>query len=99
MKNPIPDPPRKLIHTPYLSIHGDLSPEDALAYAAQLLQSIEDTLDEYCMASAGTLGVGMLIGAAHCARNGQALLVHALRRRVTEPSSDMGLSREARNTA
>ncbi|WP_049870417.1 hypothetical protein [Pseudomonas cremoricolorata] len=78
MKKLVPDPPRKLIHTPYLSIHSDLSPEDALAYAAQLLRSIEDVLDEYCLASAGAPGVGMLIGAAHAARTGQALLGHAL---------------------
>lgn len=78
MKKPVPDPPRKIIHTPYLAIHDDLSPQDALTYAEQLLHAIEESLDEYCLANAGTSGMALLIGAAHAARSGQALLAHAL---------------------
>ncbi|WP_459206823.1 hypothetical protein ACSMEV_00520 [Pseudomonas sp. MLB6B] len=78
MKKPVPDPPSKIIHTPYLAIHADLSPQDALTYVEQLLHAIEASLDEYCMANADTPELGLLIGAAHAARSGQALLVHVL---------------------
>lgn len=76
MKKPVPDPPSKIIHTPYLAIHADLSPQDALTYVEQLLHAIEASLDEYCMANAGSPGLDLLIGAAHAARSSQALLVH-----------------------
>lgn len=84
MKKPVPDPPSKIIHTPYLAIHADLSPQDALTYAEQLLHAIEASLDEYCMANAGAPELGLLIGAAHAARSGQALLAHALVRQALE---------------
>ena len=77
MKKPVPDPPSKIIHTPYLAIHDDLSPQDALTYAEQLLHAIEASLDEYCMANAGAPGLGLLIGAAHATRSSQALVAHA----------------------
>jgi len=78
MKKPVPDPPSKIIHTPYLAIHADLSPQDALIYAEQLLHAIEASLDEYCMANAGAPGLDLLVSAAHAARSGQSLLAHAL---------------------
>ncbi|WP_312936154.1 hypothetical protein [Pseudomonas sp.] len=77
MKKSVPDLPSKIIHTPYLFIHSALSSQDALSYVEQLLQGIEESLDEYCLANAGTPWMGLLISAAHNVRAGQALLTHA----------------------
>lgn len=80
MKKIVPDPPAKIITSPYFSIHSAMPSQDALVYASQLLQGIEDTLDEYCCANAGEPGLGMLVNVAHTARMGRALVEHSLAR-------------------
>ncbi|CAG8865205.1 hypothetical protein PS627_01157 [Pseudomonas fluorescens] len=80
MKKIVPDPPFKLITSPYFSIHSDIIPPDALALASELLQGIAQTIDEHCRSQAGKRGLGMLSNASHSAETARALVEHALAR-------------------
>ena len=81
MKSPAP---ASLINTPYLSVHSGLSCEDALAYAQQLLQGIEDSLDRSHTAEAETPEMHDVLSAVRAARTGQTLLAHVLNRGVAQ---------------
>ncbi len=83
MKKIVPDPPhyatpRKIITTPYFTIHSDLTPPDSLAYASELLRGIFETTDGYCYAHANEPGQGMLVNVLHSAETAKALIEHAL---------------------
>lgn len=78
MKKIVPDPPTKIIATPYFSIHSDMIPPDALAHASELLRGVEDILDEYCRNHAGDPGLNMLANAMHSTEMGRVLVEHAL---------------------
>ncbi|MDZ5604320.1 hypothetical protein SJI00_16215 [Pseudomonas sp. RP23018S] len=75
MKKPAPT---TLIATPHLSVHSGLSREDALAYAQQLLQGIEESLDGYRTTKAGTSEMHNVLSAVRAARTGQTLLAHVM---------------------
>ncbi|HKS11587.1 MAG TPA: hypothetical protein VJS90_00980 [Pseudomonas sp.] len=80
MKKIVPDPPFKLITSPYFSIHSDLIPPDALALASELLRGVTQTIDEHCRSRAGEGGLGMLSNASHSAETARSLIEHALNR-------------------
>jgi hypothetical protein len=80
MKKIVPDPPFKLITSPYFSIHSDLIPPDALALASELMRGVAQTIDEHCHSQAGERGMGMLSNASHSAEIARALVEHALNR-------------------
>ena len=80
MKKIVPDPPFKLITSPYFSIHSDLIPPDALALASELMRGVAQTIDEHCHSQAGERGMGMLSNASHSAEMARALVEHALNR-------------------
>lgn len=81
MNKIVPDPPRqKILHTPFFSIHSDITPPDALVYAAELLCGMIDTLDEYCHLHAGEPGLNILGNAAHATDSARVLAEHALAR-------------------
>ncbi len=78
MKKVVPDPPSKLITTPYFSIHSDMIPPDALAHASELLRGVEDSLDEYLRRHAGEPGLNTLANALHSTEMARVLVEHAL---------------------
>ena len=80
MKKLVPDPPFKLITSPYFSIHSDMIPPDALALASELMRGVAQTIDEHCRSQAGERGIGMLSNASHSAETARALVEHALNR-------------------
>ncbi|MBA1202975.1 hypothetical protein G7009_14620 [Pseudomonas capeferrum] len=85
MKKIVPDPPHsvnplKIIATPYFSIHSEMIPPDALAYASELIRGLEETLDEYCRSHAGESGKYMLGNAMDSVEMAQALIEHSLSR-------------------
>lgn len=76
--------PATLINAPHFSIHSGLTCEDALAYAQQLLQGIEDSLDEYRTANIDAPEMHNVLSAVRAARTGQTLLAHVMGRGVGE---------------
>ncbi|WP_459206822.1 hypothetical protein ACSMEV_00515 [Pseudomonas sp. MLB6B] len=76
--------PAPLIDAPHFSVHSGLSCEDALAYAQQLLQAIEDSLDEYRTTNADTPEMHNVLSAVRAARTGQTLLAHVMGRGMGE---------------
>ncbi|MEJ5866105.1 hypothetical protein [Pseudomonas farsensis] len=78
------NPPAAKTSRNFFTINHDMSGEDALVHAIELIRGIEDTIDEYCCAMAGEPGVGMLVNAAHNAQMSRALAEHALKRAVPD---------------
>ncbi|MDZ3994874.1 hypothetical protein [Pseudomonas sp. Teo4] len=88
MKKIVPDPPRRIINTPYFSIHSDITPHDALAHASELMRGVAETIDEHCRIHAGEPGLNMLTNAAHATESARALAEHALTRISTSKQGD-----------
>ncbi|WP_434518206.1 hypothetical protein [Pseudomonas sp. NFX1] len=83
----VPDPPRPLIHTPYFSIHSDISPHDALTQARELIRAVAQTIDEHCRAHAGEPDLSRLAHTAQAAESAAILLQHASERMSAEGKS------------
>ncbi|CAG8864538.1 hypothetical protein PS627_01080 [Pseudomonas fluorescens] len=80
MKKIVPDPPAKLITTPYFSIHSEMIPPDALAHASELLRGVEDTLDQYRRGHAAEPRLNMLANVLHSTEMARVLVEHALQK-------------------
>ena len=80
MKKIVPDPPAKLITTPYFSIHSEMIPPDALAHASELLRGAEDTLDQLRRDHGGEPRLNMLANVLHSTEMARVLVEHALQK-------------------
>ena len=80
MKKIDPDPPAKLITTPYFSINSEMIPPDALAHASELLLGAEDTLDQLRRDHGAELRLNLLASVLHSTEMARALVEHALRK-------------------
>ncbi|CAG8868082.1 hypothetical protein PS627_02845 [Pseudomonas fluorescens] len=88
MKKIVPDPPhstssRKIITAPHYTLSDNLTPEDSLVIASELLRGVYETTDEYCRSHFEEPGQGMLVNALHSTETAKALIEHALAKMQT----------------
>lgn len=78
MKKIVPDPPHLLVQNPFITAYSDITPEDALHNAYDLMRGVADTIDEHCRLHAGKRGLPTLASASQAVDAALILFQHAI---------------------